>query len=543
MSPRLICLILAAALLALAGPAQAAPTYPPPSKPKGSTGKPRGPFHTLRVCKHGCRFRTIQAAVKRANPGDTVRVGHGTYREGVRVTGNAKRYLKLIGDPSAPQRVVIQAPAKGSAAQNGIQVNSADHVTVRGFKARGQKANGFFFTTVDGYVMDRLIAEKTGVYGIYAFNSKGGSITNSLAYYVRDGAYYIGQTPPQTRPKRTVVRNVVGWGSVLGFSATNMRYVTITKSRFFNNAVGVVPNALDSEKYPPAEDNVIVDNDVFWNNFDVYTAAPFKARANDDFVYPPGTGVILLSGRRNVVENNRIYGHWLGAFVAVQNIFLKHTEAIDLVDNVVRGNQFGLNGADKNGRDLVYTGNGSGNCFEGNTGVETTSPNDPAAFPPCPGGDNQDNQDALLLMADAGVNKRYRENWIVTQHAPSAIFEPLTDYQAGHVYGPTTLEAALPRASAASLPQRRKVQVGDYFLAPEKLTVNRGSRIVWQWSSENADTHDVKLVKGPKGVKRFHSELAATDYTYRRTLRTPGTYKVICTLHPDEMVQTIRVRS
>ena len=75
------------------------------------------------------------------------------------------------------------------------------------------------------------------------------------------------------------MRNVEGWGSPIGFSATNMRYVTITKSRFYNNAVGIVPNALDSEKFPPPEKNVIVDNDIFWNNLNFHEGdPPFEPR-------------------------------------------------------------------------------------------------------------------------------------------------------------------------------------------------------------------------------------------------------------------------
>lgn len=31
-------------------------------------------------------------------------------------------------------------------------------------------------------------------------------------------------------------------GIVIGFSGTNMRYVTITKSRFYDNGIGIVPN-------------------------------------------------------------------------------------------------------------------------------------------------------------------------------------------------------------------------------------------------------------------------------------------------------------
>jgi plastocyanin len=51
----------------------------------------------------------------------------------------------------------------------------------------------------------------------------------------------------------------------------------------------------------------------------------------------------------------------------------------------------------------------------------------------------------------------------------------------------------------------------------------------------------VKLVKAPKGVKRFHSASAASDFTFSRKLTRPGTYKILCTLH-HEMKMTITVR-
>jgi len=58
---------------------------------------------------------------------------------------------------------------------------------------------------------------------------------------------------------------------------------------------------------------------------------------------------------------------------------------------------------------------------------------------------------------------------------------------------------------------------------------------------EAGDVHDVKLTAGPKGVKKFASEAAASDYTFKRKLTKSGTYKIVCTLH-EEMRMTIRVR-
>ena len=225
-----------------------------------------------------------------ADAGDTIKVKNGVYREAVRIDGRKKRYLKLVGNPKKPGKVVLEGNGKK---QNGIAVNDADEVSVSGFKARHYRANGFFFTNLNGYTMNHLVAQQTGVYGLYAFNTIGGRILNSEAYHVNDGAFYIGQTPPQDKPKRTIVRNVEGWGSPIGFSATNMRYVTITRSRFYNNAIGIVPNALDSEKFPPPEHNVIVDNDIFWNNLNFhegkppFTPPPASATGN---LVPVGTG-------------------------------------------------------------------------------------------------------------------------------------------------------------------------------------------------------------------------------------------------------------
>ena len=163
-----------------------------------------------------------------------------------------------------------------------------------------------------------------GVYGVYAFNTKGGEMSHSEAHYHSDAGFYIGQTPQQTKPVRATVVDVSSWGNPIGFSATNMRYVTIKRSRFFNNGMGIVPNALDSEKFPPAEDNVITDNDIFWNNFNFHEGAPFKPKTTGVVpLVPIGTGVLLLGGKRNRVEGNRIYGNYLVGMAAVEGILVQ----------------------------------------------------------------------------------------------------------------------------------------------------------------------------------------------------------------------------
>lgn len=516
----------AIAVLVLAPASASAQTYPEPKEPGAVAAKPKGPFKTHSVCKQKgrCDFTSIQKAVDKAKAGDTIRVRNGTYQESVRVQGTKKRYLKLIGNPKSPDKVLLKA--KGNM-QNGIAVNDADEVTVDGFMARGYKANGFFFTNLNGYSMNHLIARQTGVYGLYAFNTIGGEILNSEAYYVNDGAFYIGQTPPQSSPIRTMVRNVKGWGSPLGFSATNMRYVTITKSKFFNNALGIAPNALDGEKYPPAEDNVIIDNDIFWNNFNFHTGNPPFAKRDTGVaaLAPVGTGVILLGGRGNRIENNRIFGNYLAGVVAVESILVeKSPEARILRNNVIQNNQWGLGGTDLNGRDVVYDGSGTNNCF---TGMTSTFPDDGSTFAGC-GGTNAFSatvQGQMLAWAGPGA----LAGWVKRPHPPLKGYEPL------EVFGAT--------ATAAAMTKKKTVTMGDNYYAPKKVTVDKNAAVTWRWPGfeEAGDVHDVKLSSGPKGAKKFQSEAAATDYSFKRKLTVAGTYKIICTLH-EEMTMTVKVR-
>jgi plastocyanin len=101
------------------------------------------------------------------------------------------------------------------------------------------------------------------------------------------------------------------------------------------------------------------------------------------------------------------------------------------------------------------------------------------------------------------------------------------------------LLCAVPAQGAA----RKTVAIGDNFYLPEKLTIKRGTTVLWRWPSfeQGGDVHDVKLGSRPKKVKRFQSEAASTDYSFKRKLTVPGTYKIICTLH-EEMRMTIKVR-
>ena len=102
--------------------------------------------------------------------------------------------------------------------------------------------------------------------------------------------------------------------------------------------------------------------------------------------------------------------------------------------------------------------------------------------------------------------------------------------------------AVVPAQAGKRKPVKRTVEVGDYFFSPAKMTVKRGTIVIWQWPVGGGDGHDVVLTKGPRGVKKWASEVFFADEQYRRTLKVPGRYSIVCSRHPDQMKQTITVK-
>jgi Right handed beta helix region len=393
---------------------------------------------TLQVCKDECTYKSIQKAVDAAQKGDTVQVKPGTYDEGVIVAGHKHDKVTLKGSPKNPKQTkLIQKGLHGAPAQNAIAVSGTDGVKLDGFYAKGFVSNGFYVENADGYTMDHLIAERDGAYGLFAYNSLGGTMKNSTAYYFNDSGFYVGQTPVQRKPKRTTITNVTAYLNVLGYSGTNSRYVDIENSDWFNNGAGIVPNSLDSEKNPPNEDNTISGNRVFWNNFDYYLGAPFKKAktevAEGEIPFPVGVGVLLFGGKGNKVENNQIFGNWLAGFAMLDAFQLKDPADRPLTDNQILNNAFGLGGADLNGRDIAYDGGGSGNCFEGNSGVSTVFPADGSTIVPCttPPQPNVFQEPARTEAINWTINDNHEIAWVPHEHAAQQGLTPIEHYGGG----------------------------------------------------------------------------------------------------------------
>jgi plastocyanin len=86
------------------------------------------------------------------------------------------------------------------------------------------------------------------------------------------------------------------------------------------------------------------------------------------------------------------------------------------------------------------------------------------------------------------------------------------------------------------------IKVEDDFYSPKKLTIKSGTELKYVWNKNNLDTHNVKLISGPKGAAGFKSRAATSGVKFNHIFTQPGTYHLECTLHPTGMKMTVIVK-
>jgi hypothetical protein len=357
-----------------------------------------GPGRLIRVPQD---VATPRDAINAAQPGDVILLAAGTYDGGL-VVPKDKPDLTIRG----VDRPGVVFDGKGFGL-NAIEVE-ADRVTLENLSARDFDGNGFYWEKVAGFTGRYLTVWNVNLYGIYATESHGGLFEHSLVSGAADAAFYVGEC----QPCGTIVRNVEGRLSAIGYSGTNTGAgLELVDSTWDRNGTGILPNSFDEQALPPPESQSRIAGNT------VRDSGTVPVPAHTPLAGFIGIGIGVAGGSANQIVGNVITGsarYGIALFPTLQRAGTAYAPK----DNQVSNNT--VSGSGKADLAVARWLDTAGNCFAGNT-FTSSSPQQVETLLPCDGAarsvDGDESvaadlaipvPDALDRLAAAGPRPDYR---------------------------------------------------------------------------------------------------------------------------------------
>ncbi|WP_188192992.1 right-handed parallel beta-helix repeat-containing protein [Nonomuraea sp. SYSU D8015] len=316
-----------------------------------------------------------------------------------------KEDLQIEGTGAGPLDVIIDAEYRKL---NAVRADRADGVYFKNFTAQRTTFNSLYVLETDGFVIDQVLTRWNDEYGFLTFASDHGLYTDCESYGNGDGGLYPGSAADindgrgHDVPRYAIeIRRCKSHDNALGYSGTAGDSLWVHDNEFYDNMVGATMDSLwPSHPGLPQNHARFENNKIYDNNRDYYRhtrdgtcAKPPAQRGYEQGVVcpqvgvPSGTGVLVAGGNYNVFEDNRVWGHrraafqlfGVPAFIRGETDLAKQADTSDY--NRYEGNVFGVAPTGErrpNGLDVWWDGQGTGNCWQGDTGTSS-----PAVLPVC----------------------------------------------------------------------------------------------------------------------------------------------------------------
>jgi cytochrome c peroxidase len=302
---------------------------------------------------------SIQAAVDRARPGDTVEINPGVYHESVLVDADR---ITLRGMVMKGERAVLDGEKELSDAV----IASGDGFIVEGLAMRHYTSNGVTVQGANGVVFRDLVIDDTGLYGVYPVECKDVTIEAVTVTGAKDAALYVGQS------KDIVVRGNEVHDNVTGIEIENSVNALVEENYAHDNTGGILVFLLPNNPSKVGTDTRVLRNRVVTNNH-----ANFGAPGSIVSQVAPGTGIFVMAADRTEVAENEVKGNdSLGIGVVSLAVAFPKGTRFD-VGIVPEGNRIHDNKLSENGRkpapsvkaagggaDLLWDGSGWDNTWE-----------------------------------------------------------------------------------------------------------------------------------------------------------------------------------
>ncbi|KOG30760.1 right-handed parallel beta-helix repeat-containing protein [Streptomyces resistomycificus] len=319
---------------------------------------PAGAAHMTHVVFPG---ESIQKVVDAAEPGDTVLLTTGTYRESVTVTTPGIT-LRGMGRETVIQPSTEKAADRCAEDGNGICVvgtkdRNVEDVTVASLTVTGFAGSGVFALATDGLTVRNVTAVKNGVWGIAQERSVRGVFRKNTARDNGDAGLFLANAIKAEEgaadTEGTVVARNRLEGNRIGLTVRRLRNLTVADNLMTGNCAGVF--VVGDENKPRAGALTVRDNRVEGNNKSCPKTARLEALQGSGIVLT-GTEDTLVTGNR--VTDNAGKSSLSGGIVLFKSFVGTPGERNRIADNQLSGNS---------PADLVNTDTGESNIFSGNS--------------------------------------------------------------------------------------------------------------------------------------------------------------------------------
>ncbi|MBK9926073.1 MAG: right-handed parallel beta-helix repeat-containing protein [Anaerolineales bacterium] len=303
---------------------------------------------------------TIQQAVDRSGPGDTIEIPYGIYHESVVLDWSD---VKLVGIPNNKGEWPV---IDGEGTRSDGVIASGNNFEMYNFAVKNYTSNGVLVEGATKVYLHDMYIENTGVYGVYPVRCTDVLIERIEATLMNDAAIYAGKS------QDVVIRNTLTYGNVIGIELENTVNGDVYNNVAHDNTVGIFIDLLPQlpskvSMYTKVHDNISENNN--GNNFGTEGTAVA--------LIPPGTGMLILAADEVEIYNNTIRGNKTGG-LAVFNLTIGFsTNEIDVGpnpehvyahDNIYENNGYDADPFVKNmlgkGYDIIWDTSGADNYFD-----------------------------------------------------------------------------------------------------------------------------------------------------------------------------------
>lgn len=312
--------------------------------------------------------QSIQAAVDKAHPGDTITVGPGVYHQTVLIR---KDGITLRAADPDDHNTILLPPASSndfctqingalsgvcvvakSVDNQGNVITPVRNVTIDGLVVDNFSAFGVFGFGVDGYTVRNVHANNDGDYGMVGFSSTRVTFRGNQASGAGEAGIYLGDSPDADA---TIADNV-SWNNQFGIFVRHSHEGEVTGNTVKANCVGLM--VLDDGQPGGVGNLSIHDNRSLGNN----KVCP-ATTGPEGHPALSGTGILLVGATSSTIGHNTVTGNSSNQSPVSGGIVLISAQPLD--GGLAPSNdRFDDNHASKNApADLVYDKSGTGIVF------------------------------------------------------------------------------------------------------------------------------------------------------------------------------------